>query len=59
MPDGAKHQIQDIRKQLLILDGYLIKELDSQQKRQAAGWLTEGIEDKLAKIEKLCKKNEP
>lgn len=55
MPDGAVSQIQDIRKQLLILDGYLIKELDQQQ-RQASGWLTEEIEAKLAQIEKICQK---
>lgn len=57
MPDGAKHQIQDIRKQLLILDGYLIKDLDTAEKRQAAGWLVEEIETKLAGIEKLCQKS--
>lgn len=57
MPDGAKTQIQDIRKQLLILDGYLIKELETQAKRQSAGWLMDGIETSLKGIEKICQKS--
>ncbi len=57
MPDGVKSQIQDLRKQLLILDGYLIKELDSQQKRQAAGWQMDSIEESLKDIEKICRKS--
>lgn len=58
MPDGVKTQIQDIRKQLLILDGYLVRELNEHQKRRAAGWQMDSIEESLKDIEKICQKKD-
>lgn len=58
MPDGVNYTIKDIRKQLLILDGHLVKELNTKEKQVAAGWQMDAIETKLKNIEKICQQSE-
>lgn len=56
--DTASDVIKDINRMLLLLDGHLVKELETQQKRQAAGWLTDKIEDCLKGVERICQNND-
>ena len=53
----VKFIIEEIRGKLIHLDTPLVQELETAQKRRAAGWLIEEIESKLTQIEELCQKN--
>lgn len=55
--DSADDVIKDLNKLMLLLDGHLIKELETAEQRKAAGEKVEIIEISLAEIREICLKD--